>query len=332
MSTPQTPSTKRLGSLLRWKGVQGAQFGVALERFGIFMFFVLLVIVSTILEKRFLTVPNLLNVIRQISIFGVLAIGQTFVILTGGIDLSVASILAFTLVFSTGLIPSLGFVPAAFVVLAVGALLGTLNGLGVTLGKVPPFVMTLGMLGIARGLAFIYTGGVPIPVVDKQFLFIGNGYLFHQIPVPAVIFVALILLAAFVLNFLPFGRYVFAIGSNEEAARLSGVNTRLIKTLVYAISGLCAAIGGILYGSQLAVGTPVAGEGMELDSIAAVVVGGASLMGGDGGMIGTFLGGAIIGIMSNILNLTGVTPFVQRLAKGSLIIAAVIIKARGRKR
>lgn len=332
MSTPQTPTTDRLRNLLRGQGVQGMWFGAALERFGIFMFFVLLVIVSTILEKRFMSPTNLLNVVRQISIFGVLAIGQTFVILTGGIDLSVASILAFILVFSTGLIPTLGFVPSAFAVLIVGALLGTLNGLGVTLGKVPPFVMTLGMLGIARGLAFIYTGGVPIPVVDKQFLFIGNGYLFHRIPVPAMIFVALILLAAFVLNYLPFGRYVFAIGSNEEAARLSGVNVRVIKTLVYSISGLCAAVGGILYGSQLAVGTPVAGEGMELDSIAAVVVGGTSLMGGEGGMIGTFLGAAIIGIMSNILNLTGVTPFVQRLAKGSLIIAAVIIKARGRKR
>jgi ribose/xylose/arabinose/galactoside ABC-type transport system permease subunit len=306
------------------------EFGVVLEKFGILIGFIFLVVVSTIIEPRFLTAVNLLNVIRQVSIFGILAIGQTFIILTAGIDLSVGSVLALAVVLVAGVLPKYGILPAIAVGLAIGAAMGTINGLGVTLGKVQPFVMTLGMLGIARGLAFMYTGGMPIPVLDKSFLFIGNGYLLG-VPVPAIIFVVLVILAALVLRYTPFGRYVYAIGSNEEAARLSGVNVRQYKTLVYTIGGLLSGVAGILYASQLAVGPPIAGEGYELDSIAAVVVGGTSLFGGEGGMFGTFLGAAIIGSMANILNLTGVSPFVQKLAKGLLIIAAVIIKARGRK-
>jgi ribose/xylose/arabinose/galactoside ABC-type transport system permease subunit len=306
------------------------EFGVVLEKFGILIGFIFLVVVSTIIEPRFLTAVNLLNVIRQVSIFGILAIGQTFIILTAGIDLSVGSVLALAVVLVAGVLPKYGILPAIAVGLAVGAAMGTINGLGVTLGRVQPFVMTLGMLGIARGLAFMYTGGMPIPVLDKAFLFIGNGYLLG-VPVPAIIFVVLVILAALMLRYTPFGRYVYAIGSNEEAARLSGVNVLQYKTLVYTIGGLLSGVAGILYASQLAVGPPIAGEGYELDSIAAVVVGGTSLFGGEGGMFGTFLGAAIIGSMANILNLTGVSPFVQKLAKGLLIIAAVTIKARGRK-
>ncbi len=309
---------------------EGLDFRAILEKFGILIGFIIFVVVATILEPRFLTPTNILNVIRQVSIFGILAIGQTFMILTAGIDLSVGSVLALVVVIVAQVLPDYGIVAAILVGLAVGALMGTINGLGVTVGKVQPFVMTLGMLGIARGLAFIFTGGMPIPVLDKNFLFIGNGYLLG-VPVPAIIFVVFVLLAAFILRYTPFGRYVYAIGSNEEAARLSGVNVRLYKTLVYTLGGLMSGLAGILYASQLAVGPPIAGEGYELDSIAAVVVGGTSLFGGDGGMFGTFLGAAIIGSMANILNLTGVSPFVQKLAKGLLIIAAVMIKARGRK-
>lgn len=322
------PSSRR-NSNLKNLG-EGLDFRAILEKFGILIGFIIFVVVATILEPRFLTPTNILNVIRQVSIFGILAIGQTFMILTAGIDLSVGSVLALVVVIVAQVLPDYGIAVAILVGLAVGALVGTINGLGVTIGKVQPFVMTLGMLGIARGLAFIFTGGMPIPVLDKNFLFIGNGYLLG-VPVPAIIFVVFVLLAAFVLRYTPFGRYVYAIGSNEEAARLSGVNVRLYKTLVYTLGGLMSGLAGILYASQLAVGPPIAGEGYELDSIAAVVVGGTSLFGGDGGMFGTFLGAAIIGSMANILNLTGVSPFVQKLAKGLLIIAAVMIKARGRK-
>lgn len=326
MVSQQPPSHEQAAT----KTSRRIEFGVLLEKFGILIGFVILVIVATLIQPRFLTPTNLLNVIRQVSIFGILAIGQTFIIITAGIDLSQGSILALAAVLIAGVLPDYGIVAAIIVGLAVGAVMGTLNGLGVTLGKVQPFVMTLGMLGIARGLAFIYTGGMPIPVLDKRFLFIGNGYILG-IPVPAIIYVSLVILAALVLRYTAFGRYVYAIGSNEEAARLSGVNVRLYKTLVYTLGGLLCGVAAVLYTSQLAVAPPIAGEGYELDSIASVVVGGTSLFGGEGGMFGTFLGSVIIGSMANILNLTGVSPFVQKSAKGLLIIAAVMIKARGRK-
>ena len=315
----------------RWVGFkQNNDLRGILEKFGILIGYVILVIIATILSPRFLSTQNMLNVIRQISIFGVLAIGQTFVILTGGIDLSVGSTLALVVVLIGGILPTAGILPAILVGLLVGALIGAINGIGITFGNLQPFVMTLGMLGVARGLAYIYTGGMPIPVLDQTFLFIGNGY-FLGIPVPAIIFVSLVIIAALVLRYTVFGRYIYSIGSNAEAARLSGINVNFNKILVYSLCGLMCAIAGILYASQLAVAPPIAGEGYELNSIAAVVVGGAGMTGGDGGIFGTFLGAAIIGSLSNILNLTGVSPFVQKLAKGLLIIAAVTIKARGRK-
>lgn len=306
-------------------------FRVFLGKFGVLFGYIILVIVSSIMSPRFLTPLNILNIIRQISIFGILAIGQTLVILTGGIDLSVGSVLALVVVLVGGFLPEYGIVLTILAGLLVGTLAGVVTGLGVTKGNVQPFVMTLGMAGIARGLAFIYTGGMPIPVLNQKFLFIGNGYVLGSLPVPGVIFVSLVIIAALVLKYTAFGRYVYAIGSNAEAARLSGINVDLNKIAVYAIGGLMSAVAGVLFASQLAVAPPIAGEGYELDSIAAVVVGGADLFGGEGGMFGTFLGAVIIGSLSNILNLTGVSPFVQKLAKGALIIAAVIIKARGRR-
>lgn len=299
-----------------------------LNRWGVVLALVLLVIVATILSDRFLTLPNLLNVARQIAIVGVLAIGMTFVILTAGIDLSVGSILAVAAVTTADAVNAQGPATGIAVALLVGAGLGLVNGLGVTLGGVQPFIMTLGMLAFARGLAFVLTGGSPIPTNDATFLEIGNGRLFG-VPNPALLFLALLLVAGFVLRHTTFGRSVYAVGSNEEAARLSGIAVNRVKTLVYAISGLCAGIAGLLYASQLGVGTPIAGEAFELDAIAATVVGGTSLFGGQGSITGTFLGAAILGILSNVLNLTGVNPFVQRLFRGALIVLAVMIQRRG---
>src|SRR5574341_44609 len=324
MAASRPSLRQRLGALLE----QRSGINTILYKFGILFAFIVLMVVSSFLALRFLTSVNMLNVIRQISIFCILAIGQTLIIITKGIDLSVGSILALCVVLIGGILPHYGVPAAILVALFVGALLGTLNGLGITLGNIQPFVMTLGMLGIARGLAFLYTGGMPLPILNKDFLFIGNGY-FLGVPLPAIIFVVLLILAALIMRYTTFGRYIYAIGSNEEAARLSGVNVSRIKLLVYTFGGLMTGIGAILYGAQLAVGPPIAGEGYELDAIAAVVVGGTPFTGGEGGMFGTFLGAAIIGVMANILNLTGVSPFVQRLAKGLLIIAAVLIKARG---
>jgi len=301
-----------------------------LGRYGTVVGFVILVIVSSIISPRFLTTNNLLNVIRQVSVVGIVAIGGTFVILTNGIDLSVGSVLALSVVTVASVLETSSPVTAILVGMTVGMICGLVNGLGITWGKVQPFIMTLGMLGIARGIAFIYTRGIPIPVLNETFLYIGNGYLLGM-PIPSLIFLGMLLIAFFVLKYTPFGRYVYALGSSEEAARLSGVNVGLYTTAVYVISGLTAGVAGILYAAQLGVGPPIAGEGYDLDAIAAVVVGGTPLSGGQGGVAGTLLGALIIGVLANVLNLNGVSPFVQRMAKGLLIVLAVMIGSRGRK-
>ncbi len=310
----------------------GGGSGEFLRKWGVLVALILLLVVSATMSDRFLSLPNLLNVLRQIAIVGVLAIGMTFVIITAGIDLSAGSVLAVAAVVTADMVNSNGPLAAVLVAVLVGAGLGLVNGLGVTLGGVQPFIMTLGMLAFARGLAFLYTGGQPIPTTDETFLAIGNGRLFG-IPNPALIFLALLVAAYFVLRHTTFGRAVYAVGSNDEAARLSGISVRRVRTTVYVISGATAGIAGLLYASQLGVGTPIAGEAFELDAIAATVVGGTSLFGGQGTVFGTFLGAAILGVLSNILNLTGVNPFVQRLFRGALIVAAVMLQrkdARGR--
>ena len=294
------------------------------ERIGVLAALMLLVIAASLLSHRFLTIPNLLNVLRQVSIVGILAIGMTFVILTRGIDLSVGSILGIAVVLFAGSMDRRGMAVAIPLGIGAAALAGLVNGLGVAYAGLPAFIMTLGMLSFVRGLAFIYTGGTPIPINDERFYALGNGYL-AGIPIPALILLAALVVSGFVLQLTPFGRSIYAIGSNEEAARLSGVPVRFYKTSVYVISGVLSGLAGLVYASQLSIGTPIAGQGYELDAIAAVVVGGTSLFGGKGSVAGTFIGTLIIGVLANILNLTGVDPFVQQLFKGALIVVAVFI-------
>jgi ribose/xylose/arabinose/galactoside ABC-type transport system permease subunit len=297
------------------------------RRVGVFAALVLLVIAASLLSDRFLTIPNLLNVLRQVAIVGILAIGMTFVILARGIDLSVGSILGISVVLYAGLMDKYGMATAIFVGLGAALLAGLVNGVGVAAAGIPPFIMTLGMLSFARGLAFIYTGGTPVPILDEAFYNLGNGYLIG-VPIPSLILVAALVISGLVLFLTPFGRSVYAIGSNEEAARLSGVPVRLYKTIVYVISGGVSGLAGLVYASQLSIGTPIAGQGYELDAIAAVVVGGTSLFGGRGSVAGTFVGTLIIGVLANILNLTGVDPYVQQLFKGALIVVAVYVMSR----
>lgn len=301
------------------------------RRGGVLLALILLVGVATVLSDRFLTVPNLLNVLRQVSIVGILAVGMTFVILTKGIDLSIGSILGVAVVLFAGILEAQSIPVAIFLGLAAAMGLGLVNGLGVAYAGVPPFIMTLGMLSFARGLAFLYTGGTPIPIINEAFYDLGNGRLLG-VPNPTWIFAAVLLAGWFILSFTPFGRSVYAIGSNEDAARLSGVPVRGYLLLVYVISGLVAGVAGLVFASQLSVGTPIAGQGYELDAIAAVVVGGTSLFGGRGTIGGTLIGTLIIGVLANILNLTGVDPFVQQLIKGALIVVAVFIMTRTEQR
>ena len=325
----------RRPSLSAERGGAGKRRGIdvrdLLARYGTLLALLLLVTAAAILSPRFLSTVNLMNVLRQTAIVGVLGIGMTFVILTAGIDLSVGATLALSAVLLGGTLERTGNIwLAGAVAIAAGAAVGLVNGLGVTWGRVQPFVMTLGMLGIARSLAFLYTRGEPIPILDIGFLRLGIGYLWG-VPIPSIVFLLLLGAAALVLRYTPYGRSVYALGSNEEAARLSGIDVRRAKTLVYVLSGVTAGVGALLYGAQFAAAPATAGEGYELDAIAAVVVGGTSLFGGVGGVIGTLLGALIIGVLSNILNLVGVSPFAQPLAKGALIIVAVWIVGRGQR-
>lgn len=297
------------------------------QRTGVLLALILLVIAASLLSDRFLTVPNLLNVLRQVAIVGILAVGMTFVILTKGIDLSVGSILGLSVVLYAGVLESQPMIVAIPLGLLAAMAAGLVNGIGVSYAGIPPFIMTLGMLSFARGLAFIYTGGTPIPILNESFYDLGNGYLLG-VPIPSLILLAVLLVSGIVLKLTPFGRSVYGIGSNEDAARLSGLPVRPYKTLVYVIMGGVAGLAGLVYASQLSVGTPIAGQGYELDAIAAVVVGGTSLFGGKGSVVGTFVGTLIIGVLANILNLTGVDPFVQQLFKGALIVVAVYIMSR----
>ncbi|MBA3639132.1 MAG: ABC transporter permease [Acidobacteria bacterium] len=312
---------KALGSGLR-------QFAPALraEQFGNLLIFAALIIIASALSDAFFTRGNLLNVLRQISITGIIAVGMTFVIITAGIDLSVGSTVGLVTVLAAAAQP-LGTLSVILIGLAVGATVGVLNGIGVAYGRIPPFIMTLATLYITRGVAFLYSGGLPQYGITEGFIRLGSGSTLG-IPNPAVYFLGFLLLGGVLLRLTVFGRYVFAIGANEEAARLSGVNVELYKVLVYVLSGTLAAVGGLIYTSQLGIGVALAGQGYELNAIAAVAVGGTSFFGGHGSILGTFFGAAIIGIGNNLLNLTRVDPMLQDFVKGLIILGAVLLNRR----
>mgnify|MGYP006295376797 FL=1 len=292
---------------------------------------IILVIVLSFLSDYFFTVNNLLNIIRQVSIIAIMAFGMTFVILTGGIDLSVGSLLAVSAAVTAGLIINIGifYLLVIPIGMLIGVLLGGFSGLMVAKAKMPAFIVTLGMMTIARGLTLIYTDGRPISGFNEDFRFIGAGHI-GGIPVPVIIMLIILLLCYITLKKTPYGRYVYAIGGNEEAAKLSGINVDRIKMSVYALSGLLSAISGIILASRLNSAQPTAGSGYELDAIATVVLGGTSLSGGQGGVIGTIIGALIIGVLNNGLNLLNVSSFYQQVAKGAVILIAVYIDRRSK--
>jgi ribose transport system permease protein len=295
--------------------------------------FLLLLLFTIIWVPEFFNVQNIINVARQASITGVVAIGMTFVVLTSGIDLSVGSILAVVGVSFAMLIQSgvpVGF--AILIVLCIGIVMGLINGVGSTFFGIQPFIMTLAMMAVGAGLALLLSGGTPQSfMLDSTLLdFLGNGSLLG-IPGPVWIFVLSSVIAGIVLKYLPFGRFVYGIGGSLEAARLSGVKTTRILIIVYIISGLCAAVAGIITTSRLFVGHPTAGGFIMLDSIAAVVIGGTSLMGGRGSVAGTVAGVCLLAMVANLLNLLGVSPFNQQIAKGLIIIIAVLFTTPGLK-
>ncbi len=290
---------------------------------------ILFSIIISIINPRFLTISNLLNVFRQTSINSIIAAGMTFVILTGGIDLSVGSTLAISGAIAASMIAG-GFntIIVVIVALAIGGLIGAFNGFVISKGKVQPFIATLAAMTLVRGYTLVYTQGKPISTGYEKnaevFAKIGEGYLFG-IPIPIYLMIAVFALSFYVLKYTRLGRYIFALGGNEEATFLSGINTNKIKIYVYTISGIFAALAGIIITSRLSSAQPQAGSGYELDAIAAVVLGGTSLAGGSGGVIGTIVGALIIGILNNALNLMNVSSYYQLLAKGLVILIAVLL-------
>lgn len=288
--------------------------------------FLLICLVLSLLTPGFFSIQNTTIILRQVSINGILAIGVTFVIISGGIDLSLGSVVAFT-----GVVAALFAHPgehplivALGMAILAGLAIGGVNGLAVTRGKVAPFIVTLGMMTIARGLALLASDGRPVTGLSDSFNYIGGGSVLG-VPIPVLIFGAIILLSSFILNKTRLGRYLYAVGGNEKAAYASGIRVNSVKVLSYMICSGLAAIAGIVLASRITTGQPNAGLAYELDAIAAVVIGGTSLSGGIGSIGGTVLGVLLIGVINNGLDLLNVSSYYQQIIKGAIIIAAALI-------
>ena len=295
------------------------------RQFGTFIGLVTIILFFSFWTPYFLTVSNLLNVAQQTTINAVIAVGMTYVIITAGIDLSVGSIMAFSgVVLASLLNADQPLVIAILGGLFVGAACGFINGILISYGKLPPFISTLGLMSVARGAALLYTDGRPISGFGEDFRFIASGEILH-IPFPIIVMIIIYLIGHFVLTRTKLGRYTYATGGNEQAAILSGVNVKMIKIVVYSLCGLLSGAASVLLTARLNSAQPIAGIMYELDAIAAVVIGGTSLMGGEGKLTGTLIGALIMGVLRNGLNLLDVSSFIQQIVIGSVIICAVLI-------
>lgn len=289
---------------------------------------IILMTVITIINSNFLTANNLLNLLLQVTSNALIAFGMTFVILTGGIDLSVGSILALSSALTAGLLGSgMPVTLAILISLILGCILGMMNGLLISYGKLAPFIVTLATMTIFRGATLVYTNGNPITKgLSDSFLFqfLGQGYIVG-IPFPVIIMFIVFIVLYVLLHKTAFGKSVYAIGGNEKAAYISGVKLNKVKIIIYSISGIMASISGLIITSRLSSAQPTAGASYEMDAIAAVVLGGTSLSGGKGRILGTLIGALIIGVLNNGLNIIGVSAFWQQVVKGVVILIAVLI-------
>jgi len=296
-----------------------------LRTYGILLVLVVLCAVVSLLTDKFLTSSNILSVARQVSSNGILALGLGFVILTGGIDLSVGSLLALTSTIGySASLNGIPFIPALLIGVAVGVVVGLLEGLLVARVRIAPFIATLASMTICRGATQVYDRGTAVNVEEVLFRKIGTGYL-GAIPTPVIILFVAFIIGGIILKKTKFGRYVYAVGGNEQASKLAGVPTERVKIAVYAISGVCCAVSGYITAGRLGSATPTAGQGAEMDAIAAVVLGGVSMDGGKGTIFGVLVGAFIIGVLNNSLNLLGVSSYWQDIAKGIVILLAVIM-------
>lgn len=341
MTTITSPSTEEI------KKSRFDSLDIA-SRFGAFIFLIVLCLIFAVLEPAFLKPINIFNVLRQVSIFGLLAIGMTFVILTAGIDLSVGSLLALAGLVaaavekgSTGLLTGGGAgeaggygLPAAIsAAVVVGLLGGLLQGTAISKLKVPPFIVTLGGLSAFRGMALVFSQGQPISAFREEYRYLGQE-LIGPVPIPVIIFLGFAVIAFVVLRYTKYGRHIYAVGGNQEAARLSGLNVDRLITSVYVISGFFAGLSGFLLSSRLNSAEQVAGVGFELTVIAGVVIGGTSLFGGEGGVFGSVVGVLLIGVLGNGLTLLNVSSYYQQILIGLIIVFAVffdqVVKRRRR--
>ncbi len=295
-----------------------------LERLAPLLFLVLISVFLTIASDNFLTVQNILTVLLQISVIGIVAIGQTMVMITAGIDLSVGSVVALSGVVASLLIASFGLplLPALVAGIGAGALCGVINGVLVTSVRIPPFIATLATMSVARGTALVITGGVAVYNLPESYAWLGNGKIL-QIPVPVLFLVLVAVIFGLVLNKTTLGRHAFAIGSNLETARMSGVSVSKELVKVYTICGALAGFGGIILSSRIVTGQPTAGQMYELDAIAACVIGGTSLFGGVGTVAGAVIGAGLMGLIRNGANLLNVSAFWQQIVIGIIIAIAV---------
>jgi ribose transport system permease protein len=304
-----------------------ARIGSIIQQQGALVLLVLVGIIASIRYERFLTEENLLNVLRQNSMLGIVALGMTFVILTGGIDLSVGALLAVAGVIAANLADQ-GLIIALVAAVAATTFLGLINGLVIAKARIQPFIVTLAMMIAARGLALAATGEQSIRITNEDFIWLGRGSI-GFLPVPILILIVAFAIGWLVLNQTRFGRNVFAVGDNDEAARLMGLNINRVTIAVYAISGALAGLAGVMLASRLGAGQPVAGTGYELDAIAAVVIGGTLLTGGQGSVLSTLVGVLLLGVIFNLFNLEGtISPWWQLVLRGVILLFVVVVQNR----
>lgn len=305
---------------------ESMKIGDLLKKYNLLVLLVVFIVISAILSPNFLKIGNILNLLQQASIPGIVAMGMTIVILLGGIDLSVGSVAAFSGMICAILVSkNVPIIISIVVAVALGGCLGLITGILIARFNLPDFIASLAMMEIGRGAALLTTQGVPIFGLPSEFKFIGGGFVLGRVSVSGLIWIALTIIFALILKYTSYGRSLYAIGGNKEAATLSGIKTRRNYAFAYMISGLLAGFAGVLTASWLSTGQPTAGDGMELDAIAASVIGGASLSGGMGTVVGTFGGVFLLQIITNIFNLVGLASFYQQIAKGVIIIAALLL-------
>lgn len=309
----------------------GHQFSLVVERYGIVFVLIPLVVLFGILNPAFLSVANILNVLRQISIFGIMAVGMTMVIMCAQIDLSIGAIVAVSGVVGAMVAKSGGHIALSLLAgCAVGLICGLVNGYLTVTFTVPSLLITLGSMTAIRGAGFLITGGRPVWGMDPDYKWLGGGFVLG-IPVPIIIMIIVYIVGWFVMSQTTFGRYIYSTGGNLEAAKLSGINTNSVTMWALGICGFLAGLSGVVWSSRLFSGQPIVGQGYELQVIAATVLGGISLMGGQGEILATLGGALIIGILHNGLNLLGVSPYWQMVVTGCVIILAVILDSLRRR-